>query len=93
MLRPIPKANPEVRKRLVAALAACGYQPIGTKSKLYQAFEWTRPDDGAVFVYFVGRDGELRMSRTGRLDDSISVKGLEVYDRLLEQGRELLEQA
>lgn len=93
MLRPIPKANPEARKALVAALTALGYQPIGTKSNLFQAFEWTRPDDGAVFVYFVGRDAELRMSRTGRLIDSFSVKGLEVYDRLLDQGRELLEQA
>lgn len=90
-LRPIPKANPEARKRLVAALTACGYQPIGTKSKLFQAFELARDDK--VFTYFVGRDAELRMSRTGRLNDSISVKGLEVYDRLLEQGRELLEQA
>lgn len=92
MLRPIPKANPEARKRLVAALTALGYKPIGNKSKLYQAFEWTRPDDGAVFVYFVGRDAELRMSRSGWLKDSISLKGLEVYDRLMEQGRELLEQ-
>lgn len=92
MLRPIPKANPEARKRLVAALTHLGYQPIGTKSKLFQAFEWTRESDGGVFVYFVGRDGELRMSRSGWLQDSISVKGLEVYDRLIDQGRELLEQ-
>jgi hypothetical protein len=92
MLRPIPKANPEARKALVAALTSLGYAPIGTKSKLFQAFEWTRPRDNAVFVYFVGRDGELRLSRSGRLNDSISVKGLEVYDRLLDQGHELLEQ-
>lgn len=87
-LRPIPKANPQVRKQLVAALKGHGYQPIGTKSKLYQAFE----SADQRFVYFVGRDAELRMSRTGTLADSISVKGLEVYGRLVEQGRQLLEQ-
>jgi hypothetical protein len=90
-LRPIPKADPERRKQLIAALTHLGYQPIGSKTKLFQAFEWTR-DDGAVFTYFVGRDAELRMSRTARLADSISVKGLEVYNRLLEQGRELLKE-
>lgn len=88
MLRPLPKANPEARKRLVAALTSHGYQPIGTKSKLFQAFE----SADQRFIYFVGRDGELRMSRTGTLSDSISVKGLEVYDRLIDQGRALLEQ-
>lgn len=92
MLRPLPKANPKHRKQLVAALTSRGYQPIGTKSKLFQAFAWTRPDDGAEFTYFVGRDAELRMSRTATLQDSISVKGLEAYDRLLEQGRELLKE-
>jgi hypothetical protein len=91
-LKPIPKADPQRRKQLIAALTAGGYQPIGTKSKLYQAFQWTRPDDGAEFTYFVGRDAELRMSRTATLSDSISVKGLEAYDRLLEQGRELLKE-
>src|SRR4051812_18203429 len=82
------KANPDARKQLTAALEALGYRPIGTKSKLFQALE----SEDKRFIYFVGRDGELRMSRTGRLNDSISIKGLEVYDRLLDQGRELLEQ-
>lgn len=91
-LRPIPKANPEHRKQLVAALTRLGYVPIGTKSKLYQAFESTR-ENGDIFTYFVGRDAELRMSRTARLNDSISIKGLEVYDRLLEQGRKLLQES
>lgn len=84
------KANPDARKRLTAALKALGYQPIGTRSNLYEALELVQDD--RTFTYFVGRDGELRMSRTARLSDSISVRGLDVYDRLLEQGRELLEQ-
>lgn len=89
MLRRIPKANPQARKQLLAALTALGYEHIGTKSKLFQALE----SADQRFVYFVGRGGELRMSRTGTLNDSISVKGLEVYGRLVEQGRQLLEQS
>jgi hypothetical protein len=88
------KANPEARKRLIVALKALGYQPIGTRSRLFEALELNNgPDYDRPFTYFIGRDGELRMSRTARLSDSISVRGLDVYDRLLEQGRTLLEAA
>lgn len=86
------KADPDARKRLTAALRELGYQPIGTKSQLYEAFE-LEVEDGPPFTYFVGRDGELRMSRTARLNDSISIKGLDAYQRLLDQGRQILEQA
>jgi hypothetical protein len=83
------KANPDARKRLTAGLKSLGYRPIGNRSKQYEALE----SPCLRFVYFVGRDGELRMSRTATLSDSISVRGLDVYQRLLDMGQVALEVA
>jgi hypothetical protein len=83
------KADPQSRKQLAAALVDRGFQPIGNRSKQFEAFELV-VEGQAPFTYFIGRDGELRMSRSATLADSISLKSLDVYSRLLQEGRALL---